>query len=210
MRAWQADAKGIIQAWYPGMEGGNALAAILFGEVNPSGKLPMSFPVKLEDSPAHALSELPTPDNMLIDHKEGVFVGYRYFDTYEVAPAFAFGHGLSYTTFEYSDLAVAKTKEGITVSLSLKNTGEQDGAEVVQVYVKDEEAALRRPEKELKEFQRVALKAGESAEVTFDLPTTALQYYDEQKGGWVLEPGAFTIMVGSSAADIRVQKSVDW
>jgi beta-glucosidase len=209
MRKWQGDAKAIIQAWYPGMEGGNALADLLFGKVNPSGKLPMTFPVKLADSPAHKLS----PGDfgaMQQNYQEGIFVGYRYFDTYEAAPAFAFGHGLSYTTFAYSDLKVEKMNEQLKVSFKVKNTGDRTGAEVVQVYVKDNEASLKRPNKELKAFQKVQLGVGVSEKITFTLGKDALSYYDDQQGKWTLEPGTFTIMVGSSSRDIRVEEMVEW
>lgn len=207
MRDWGSKAKSIIQSWYPGMEGGNSLASILFGEVNPSGKLPMTFPVKLEDSPAHSLSAYPD-ENLLVDHKEDIFVGYRYFDTYEVTPAYAFGHGLSYTTFEYKYLKVDKKGDRVKLSLSLTNTGSRDGAEVVQVYVTDEASALNRPEKELKAFEKVALNTGESKTVEFNLGPDAFRYYDDQQGKWVLEPGKFSIAVGSSSRDIRVNGEV--
>lgn len=203
MGSWGNKAKGIVQAWYPGMEGGNALADILFGKVNPSGKLPMTFPVKLEDSPAHSLAKYPD-ENLVIDHKEDIFVGYRYFDTYDVAPAYAFGHGLSYTSFEYKDLKLDKNGEQVNVSLTITNAGDQKGAEVVQVYVGDDESTLRRPEKELKAFQKVALEAGASATVTLELNADAFKYYNDTKGAWVLEPGGFTIGVGSSSRDIRL------
>ena len=157
MQSWESNAKSIIQAWYPGMEGGNALADILFGAVNPSGKLPMTFPVKLEDSPAHSLAQYPD-ENLLIEHKEDIYVGYRYFDTYKVTPAFAFGHGLSYTTFKYDNLSAEKKEGTVTVTLDVSNTGEMDGSEVIQVYVHDHESNLERPEKELKGFEKVALK----------------------------------------------------
>jgi beta-glucosidase len=208
MRAWEPAAKAIVQAWYGGMEGGNALAAVLFGEVNPSGKLPMTFPEKLEDSPAHALASYPN-ENLLIDHTEGLYVGYRYFDTYDVEPAFAFGHGLSYTTFEYSDLTVSKADSGVEVRLRVTNTGSLAGAEVVQVYVSDDESSLPRPAKELKAFDRVELAPGESTELTLLLGEDAFSFYDPGRGGWVLEPGRFTIQVGSSSRDIRLQGEVE-
>ncbi len=208
MRAWTGDAAAIIQAWYGGMEGGNALAAVLFGDVNPSGKLPMTFPAKLEDSPAHALASYPD-ENLLIDHKEGLYVGYRYFDSHDVEPAFAFGHGLSYTTFEYSDLSVTAGDAGVEVGLRLTNTGPVAGSEVVQVYVSDEASSLPRPARELKAFDRVELAPGESAELTFVLDDDAFSYYDPAKPGWVLEPGKFTIHAGSSSRDLRVSGQVD-
>ena len=208
--AWAGRAKGIVEAWYPGMEGGNALAHILVGDVNPSGKLPFTFPVKLEDSPAHKLGEYPsTPGNPLKQtYKDDIFVGYRYFDTYKVAPQFAFGHGLSYTSFKYSALAVTPGQQSATVKLSVTNTGKVAGAEVVQVYVHDEQAAVKRPEKELKGFQKVFLKPGETKTVTLTLDQNAFQYYDEVKKQWVLEPGKFDVLVGASSRDIRLTSSL--
>ena len=208
MRAWQPEARAIVQAWYGGMEGGAALAAVLFGEVNPSGKLPMTFPAKLEDSPAHALASYPD-ENLLIEHTEGLYVGYRYFDSYDVEPAFAFGHGLSYTSFEYSDLTVTREDEGVEVRLRLTNTGPVPGAEVVQVYVSDDESSLPRPAKELKDFDKVELEPGGSTELVFTLVDDAFSYYDPGKPGWVLGPGVFTVQVGSSSRDIRVRGQIE-
>jgi len=209
MRAWKDDAKAIVQAWYAGMEGGNALASILFGEVNPSGKLPMTFPEKLEDSPAHSIARYPD-ENLLIDHKDDIYVGYRYFDTFQVEPAFAFGHGLSYTSFEYRDLSIDQEDDVVKVSLRVSNTGQVAGADVVQVYVKDEEASLKRPDKELKAFQKVLLEPGASATVTMQLDEAAFSYYDDASKAWVLEPGKFTILAGSSSRDIRLSGEVEW
>ncbi len=209
MRAWSKDAKAIVQAWYAGMEGGNALASVLFGETNPSGKLPMTFPAKLEDSPAHALAKYPD-ESLVIDHKEDIFVGYRYFDTYKVEPAFAFGHGLSYTTFEYKDLKVDKKDNVVTLSLEVINTGQRKGAEVVQVYVKDEESSLKRPEKELKAFKKVFLEAGDSTTIKIELKEDAFSYYDDTQKKWVLESGKYTIEVGSSSRDIRLIGEVEF
>jgi beta-glucosidase len=203
--AWAGQAKAIVEAWYPGMEGGNALAHILYGDVNPSGKLPVTFPVKLEDSPAMKLGEYPsTAGNPLKQtYKDDIYVGYRYYDTYKVAPQFAFGHGLSYTTFEYGKLAVKPAAQHATVTLTVRNTGKMAGAEVVQLYVKDLKAAVKRPEKELKGFEKVFLKPGETKTVTMQLPADAFKYYDEAKKQWVLEPGQFEVLVGSSSRDIR-------
>ena len=208
--AWASQAKGIVEAWYPGMEGGNALAHVLFGDVNPSGKLPFTFPVKLEDSPAHKLGEYPsTPgDPLKQTYKDDIFVGYRYFDTYKVAPQFAFGHGLSYTSFTYSGLSVTPGAQSATVKLRVTNAGRVAGAEVVQLYVHDEQAAVKRPDKELKGFQKVFLKPGETKAVTLTLDANAFQYYDEGKKQWVLEPGKFEVLVGSSSRDIRLTGSV--
>ncbi|MEM9820814.1 MAG: glycoside hydrolase family 3 C-terminal domain-containing protein [Bacteroidota bacterium] len=209
MRAWETKVKGIIQAGYPGMETGNALAGVLFGEVNPSGKLPMTFPKKLEDSPAHSIAQYPD-ENLIIDHKEGIFVGYLYFDKYEVEPAFAFGHGLSYTTFDYSDLSVEKQGKKAIVKMKLTNSGEREGKEVVQLYVKDVESALERPNHELKSFQKVNLQPGESKVLTFELGEDAFSYYHDGKKAWELEAGKFELLLGSSSRDIRLTGGVTW
>lgn len=209
MQAWEANTNAIVQAWYAGMEGGNALADILFGNVNPSGKLPMTFPVRLEDSGAHALASYPD-ENLVIDKTDGVYVGYRYFDSYDVEPAFAFGHGLSYTSFDYSDLSVAKNGDAVSVNLTVTNTGDRSGAEVVQVYVHDQEASVDRPDQELKAFDKVFLDPGESTSVRFELDETAFSFFSEEQMAWVAEPGTFTIRVGSSSRDIRVSGDIDW
>jgi beta-glucosidase len=209
MSAWHQRSRAIIQAWYPGMEGGNALADILFGNVNPSGKLPMTFPVKLKDSPAHALGDYPGT-NGVVQYKEGLLVGYRYFDTKKVEPLFPFGHGLSYTTFTIENLSVAKEGNSALVKCTLKNIGKVAGAEVVQVYVKDDASSLPRPEKELKAFQKVSLNAGESREVTLQLTEDAFKYYDDTKKQWVLEPGKFTIFVGNSSRNTPVKTEVSF
>ena len=207
---WVSQAKALVEAWYPGMEGGNALANLLFGDVNFSGKLPLTFPVKLEDSPTAVLGEYPSSPGqpLKVVYKDDVFVGYRYYDTYKVAPQFAFGHGLSYTTFKYEALTVTPGKQSATVTLKLTNSGPVAGAEVVQVYVKDEQAAVKRPEKELKGFEKVFLKPGESKTVTLTLDAGAFQYYSEAKKQWVLEPGKFDVLVGSSSRDIRLTGSL--
>ncbi len=207
MNLWVNQAKGIIQAWYPGMEGGNALANIISGKINPSGKLPMTFPKKLEDCPAHKLGEFPGK-NDVVNYFDDIFVGYRYYDTYKVAPQFSFGHGLSYTSFEYSDLKLVADGKNVKVSFSVKNTGKKEGAEVTQVYVNDVEASVKRPEKELKGFSKVFLAVGESKKVEMVLNESAFSFYDETKKSWVMEPGEFKIMVGSSSSDIRQTKSI--
>ncbi|RNI29660.1 glycosyl hydrolase [Rufibacter immobilis] len=209
MTPWINQTKAVVQAWYPGMEGGTALAKVLFGEINPSGKLPVSFPKRLQDSPAHALGQYPgDKDTIRLEYREDIFVGYRYFDTYKVAPLFSFGHGLSYTSFGYSNLDVRQDGDAVQVRLQVQNTGRLAGAEVVQVYVNDEQASVKRPEKELKGFQKVFLRPNESKTVTLTLPKDAFQFYDEAKRQWVLEPGKFQILVGSSSRDIREQAEV--
>jgi beta-glucosidase len=208
IREWIDQSKAIIEGWYPGMEGGNALAKIIFGEVNPSDKLPMTFPKKLDDSPAHKLGEFPGV-NGTVHYNEGVFVGYRYFDTYKVEPQFAFGHGLSYTTFEYNKLQVQKgAGKQATVTLTVKNTGNVAGAEVVQIYMKEERPIVERPDKELKAFQKVFLKPGESKEIVVRLSRDAFSYYDDKKHDWVADAGKYIILAGSSSREIRATKSV--
>lgn len=202
VRQWVDKAGSIVEMWYAGMEGGNALANILFGVVNPSGKLPMTFPMKLEDSPAHKFGDFPGVNNVA-HYKEDIFIGYRYFDTYKVAPQFAFGHGLSYTSFAYSGMKATVDGDKVTATLSVKNTGTREGAEVVQIYVKQEKASVKRPEKELKAFKKIILKAGESSAISFELNADAFQYFDEKKNAWIVEPGVFDIIAGSSSQDIR-------
>jgi beta-glucosidase len=204
MTEWIGRTKAVVQAWYPGMEGGNVLAKVLFGQVNPSGKLPMSFPKKLEDVPAHKLGQYPG-DSVKVVYNDDIYVGYRYYDTYKVDPLFAFGHGLSYTTFAYSNLKVQATGKKAVVSFTVKNTGNREGAEVAQVYVNQPNSTLPRPEKELKAFQKINLKPGEQKTITLTLNEDAFQYYNDVLFKWVLEPGLFNILVGSSAANIHLR-----
>ncbi|HEY0068271.1 MAG TPA: glycoside hydrolase family 3 C-terminal domain-containing protein [Flavisolibacter sp.] len=207
MQQWVGDAKAIVQAWYPGMEGGNALARILFGQVNPSGKLPMTFPKKLEDVGAHALGQYPG-DSVNVYYYDDIYVGYRYFDTWKVEPQFAFGHGLSYTSFAYSNLKVQPAGKKATVSFTIKNTGSREGAEVAQVYIRQEKSTLPRPDKELKAFRKISLKPGEQRTITLTLNEDAFQYYSDVQNKWVLEPGNFEVLIGSSSRDIRLNGKV--
>lgn len=208
---WVKDVPSIVQDWYIGSEAGTALASILMGDVNPSGKLPFTFPVKLEDNSAHALGEYVSKksENVIdVKYNESIFVGYRWADKQKkVKPLFAFGHGLSYTTFEYGKVAIDKKEmtkdEMLTVTVSVTNTGKRDGAEVVQLYISDLKSSLPRPIKELKGFKKVFLKAGETKTVTFEIEKEALQYYNDIKQEWVVEPGKFEAIVAASAADIR-------
>jgi beta-glucosidase len=202
MTAWESSVKGILQAWYPGMDGGNALAGILFGTVNPSGKLPMTFPRKLEDVPAHKLGQYPG-DSVNVYYNDDIYVGYRYYDTYKVDPLYPFGHGLSYTSFQYENLQVRNTPDGATATFTIKNTGKVAGAEVAQVYVRPNKSLLPRPEKELKGFEKVYLKPGEQKTVTITLKGDAFQYYNDIEQKWVKEPGTYDILVGSSSRLIR-------
>ena len=202
---------GLLWAWYNGMEGGNALADVLLGKINPSGKMPFSLPVCLDQSNAHALGEFPGR-NRQVDYFDDIFVGYRWFDTYNIAPLYPFGHGLSYTQFEYSKARVDKEEwsldEKLRLSMVLSNTGRRDGAEVVQLYVSDPESELPRPLKELKAFQKVFLKAGESRELVFELPLGSLAYYNDIKQEWLLEPGLINCLLGSSSGDLRQQINI--
>ena len=204
MRRWIGQVPAVLEAWYPGMEGGNAIANLLFGDVNPSGKLPMTFPMKLEDNPSYG--NYPGADG-IVRYIEGIFVGYRYYDTKNVEPLFPFGHGLSYTTFEYGDLKIdGKIDNGLKINVSLKitNTGKREGAEVAQLYVRDIESSLVRPVKELKAFKKVSLKPGEKQDITFTLGERDLAFYDPGRGRWIAEPGEFEILVGSGSRDIRL------
>jgi beta-glucosidase len=208
MDPWVDQVPAIVQAWYPGMEGGNAIAAVLFGDVNPSGKLPCTFPKKLDDSPAHALGAYPGVDG--VEHyDEGLLVGYRWFDTKDIEPLFPFGHGLSYTQFAYSALTLTSRANDsdpfVTVMANIENTGKRDGSEVVQVYIHPNHSSVSRPDKELKGFQKVNVRAGRTQGVSIPLDRSAFAFYDPEKGGWVAEKGEYTILVGSSSRDIRLK-----
>lgn len=208
---WVKEVPAIVQDWYLGSEAGSALAAVLMGDVNPSGKLPFTFPVKLEDNSAHALGEYTGKrSNEVIDIKynESIFVGYRWADKQKkVKPLFPFGHGLSYTTFEYGKpTADAKTMQAdgkLTVKVTVKNTGDREGQEVVQLYIADKKSSLPRPVKELKGFQKIKLAPGESKEVSFTIEKDALSYFDDAQHKWVAEPGKFEAIIAASAADIK-------
>ncbi|RYY39390.1 MAG: glycosyl hydrolase [Chitinophagaceae bacterium] len=208
MTRWVDNTPAIVQAWYPGMEGGTALARILFGEVNPSGKLPMTFPKTLEEAPAHKLGEYPGKDG-IVNYNDDIYVGYRYFDTWKVAPQFAFGHGLSYTSFRYSNIKAAVKGKSATVTFTISNTGKVAGAEVAQLYVHQQKAALPRPERELKGFQKVWLQPGESKTVTIKLGEDAFQYYNDVLSKWVLEGGAYDVLVGGSSRSLPLSTRIN-
>ena len=205
MDSWLDKVPALLQAWYPGMEGGNALARVLFGDVNPSGKLPATFPKRLEDSPAHALGAYPGT-NGTVTYTEGLFVGYRWFDAKNIKPLFPFGFGLSYTTFKYSNLQIANGIDGtVTAQFEIENTGSRAGAEVAQLYVHPEKPGVMRPEKELKGFKKVFLKPGEKQTLTIPLTQGAFAYFDPDKMGWIAEKGDFKILVGGSSRDLALQ-----
>ena len=222
----------IVQGWWNGLEGGTALAEVLFGDIAPSGKLPFTFPKKLEDSPAYALgnfgqnasedlftlmyrldatgytreqiqeyiANLPAPES---HYTEGIFVGYRWFETKNVPVMYAFGHGLSYVDFEYGPLACRQKKDKFMVTFNLKNAGDMEADEVVQLYVRRKDSKVERPLKELEAFDRIALKAGETKKVTLEFPASELAHWDTDTNDWVLEPGKIEILVGSASDDIR-------
>ncbi|MGA2853261.1 MAG: glycoside hydrolase family 3 C-terminal domain-containing protein [Verrucomicrobiota bacterium] len=206
--SWLGQVPAVLQAHYSGMEGGHALARILFGEVNPSGKLTVTYQKRLADSPAHALGTYPGTNGTLF-YKEGLLVGYRWFDAKKIEPEFPFGFGLSYTTFEYSNLKLIPadgTNEIVTAQFEIKNTGKVAGAEVAQLYVHEENPSLMRPEKELKGFKKVFLQPGETQTVSIPLDLRALAYFDPAKAGWVAEAGDYQIQIGSSSRDLRLKE----
>jgi len=205
---WVKDVPAIVQTWYLGSEGGNAIANVLTGAVNPSGKLPFSFPKKLEDNAAHSFGRISYPgDSINENYKEDILVGYRWFDTKKITPQFAFGHGLSYTTFEYGKITTARNtysqEETIKVSFTLKNTGKVDGAEAVQVYASQSKASVVRPAKELKAFKKVFLKAGETQTVELDVKVKDLAFYNDRTMQWTVEPGEFVLRNAASSVDVK-------
>jgi beta-glucosidase len=198
---WLEKVPALLEAWYPGMEGGNALARVLFGDVNPSGKLPATFPRKLEDSPAHALGNYPGT-NGTVTYAEGLLVGYRWFITKDIRPQFPFGYGLSYTTFEYSDLKLVPGESGVTAEFDLKNTGSVAGAEVAQLYVHPGAPSVARSAIELKGFKKIFLKPGESAHISIPLDKKSFAFYDPAQKCWVAEKGGYQIQVGRASRKI--------
>lgn len=208
---WVKKVPAILQAWYLGSEAGPAIAAVVTGDVNPSGKLPFTFPAALNEVGAHQLGDYPGTPRVggIVDevYQESLFVGYRWTDKQKLTPLFPFGHGLSYTTFEYGkptlDKTVLTAGETLTVTVAVTNTGNRRGAEVVQCYVSDLKSSLPRPVKELKGFRKVSLEPGETREVSFTIGKEALSFFDDARHAWVAEPGKFEIRIAASAADIR-------
>ena len=228
----------IVQAWWNGTEGGTALAEVLFGDIAPSGKLPFTFPVKLEDSPAFALGNFPgnaaggdlftlmfRPDVMAMSqaerqklieslpkpeslYTEGSLVGYRWYDTKEIKPMYAFGHGLSYSSFKYGPISAKSGKNSVTVSFDLTNTGDMDADEVAQLYVHRMDSAVEWPAKELKAFKRVSLKAGQTAKVSMEIAFDDLRYWDIETSQWTLEHGTLELLLGSASDDIRERTEI--
>ena len=201
----------IVWSWFNGSEGGHALADVLTGKVNPSGKLPFTFPVELDESPAHYLHTFPG-DSLTAIYKEGILVGYRWYDTKNITPLYPFGYGLSYTNFTFSpahtDKKDYKSDETITVTTKVKNTGKIDGKETVQIYIGKVGSAVERAEKELKAFKKVLIPAGKEVTVTLSIPVKNLAYYNEQNKKWVVEPGKYKVMVGASSRDIKSTETI--
>lgn len=209
---WIKEVPAVVQAWYLGSEAGSAIASVLMGDVNPSGKLPFTFPAKLQDVPAHQLGEYPgtKQEGKIFDEKynESIFVGYRWTDKQKkVKPLFPFGHGLSYTTFAYgkptADKKTMSADDTITFTVNVKNTGTREGQEVVQLYISDLKSSLPRPIKELKGFSKVKLAPGEEKAVSITVGKDALSFFDDAKHQWVAEPGRFEAVIAASAADIK-------
>ena len=221
---WKDKVPAIVQGWFLGSEAGEALAAVLCGDVSPSGKLPFTWPASLKDVGAHALSTYPgtwrkpggkQTDGNIIDeeYKEGIYVGYRWADKHNTHPLFAFGHGLSYTSFNISNLRLSNLKitpsDSLTVTVTVKNTGKRAGAEVVQLYIHDDKASIDRPYKELKGFRKVFLRPGESRDVAITIGRDALSFYDEAAHQWKAEPGAFTVLVGNASDNLKLKKQFE-
>ena len=214
---WKGEVNAIVQGWFLGSEAGNALADVLIGVANPSGKLPFTWTKTLNDVGAHALNTYPGTwregkDIIDEEYAEGVFVGYRWTDKKKITPEFAFGHGLSYTTFELSSLRASGDLNGekgtMTFTVNVKNTGSREGAEVVQLYVHDDKASVERPYKELKGFAKVSLKPGESKDVEISIDRRALSFWDETTNGWKVEPGKFTILVGNASDNLTLKTNI--
>ena len=228
LEPWADKVPAILAAWYAGQSTGDAIADVLTGKVNPGAKLTCTFGKRLEDYACHALNLWPPrlildkdpgapgfkPEERkatyayAADYKEGVFMGYRWFDEKKIEPRFAFGHGLSYTTFSYSGFKLERSGDAIRVVCTVKNTGGREGAEVVQVYIAPPKSSVPRPPRELKGFAKVKLKAGESRQVRIALRPSALAYYDEKSGKWTADPGEYGILVGASSRDIRLQGKI--
>lgn len=212
MAALDICAPSILWGWYNGMEGGNALADVITGKVNPSGKMPFTTPVTLEQSPDVALGNFPGRD-LKVKYEEDILVGYRWYDTKQLPVVYPFGYGLSYTDFSFGNLSTDKKTYGqgetIKASFTLTNTGKRDGAEVAQLYVSDPECSVMRPVKELKGFQKVFLKAGESKQVEIDIPVSSLAFYSEAQKQFVVEPGTFVLHLATSAENIKSDMSIE-
>ncbi|MDR3626075.1 MAG: fibronectin type III-like domain-contianing protein, partial [Ignavibacteriaceae bacterium] len=210
MDSWNDKVEGILETWFAGSEIGNAVADVITGKFNPSGKLPMTFPKRWEDCSAYGIYK--TQDSV-IEYSDGIFVGYRHFDAKNIEPQYPFGYGLSYTKFEYKDLKVKETAEkgqvNFKVTFDLKNSGKLNGTEVAQIYVSAVDSKIERAPKELKAFKRVELKTGETKKVEITIDKNAFSYYSTAKQEWVTDPGKYEVLVGSSSRDIKLKKVVE-
>ena len=208
---WVDEVPTILETWLGGQAGAGAIADVLFGVVNPSGKLAETFPVRLEDTPAFL--NFPDEDGEVI-YGERMFVGYRYYDKRKIAPLFPFGHGLSYTQFSYDNLQLSANdltdRDQLQVTLSVTNSGQRTGKEVVQLYVVDKESSHKRPPQELKGFDKIKLAPGESKQVTFNLSSRDFSYYSKLYDRWIAESGEFEILVGASSRDIRLRGALNF
>jgi beta-glucosidase len=207
---WVSVVPAVLDSWFGGQETGHGLADVLFGDVNPSAKLPFTFINEWKDSPAYGNY----PGNELhVKYAEGIYVGYRYYDKHNIAPQYPFGYGLSYTAFNYSDLKITSSTissgQQVEVSMKLTNSGARAGAEVVELYVHDGHSSVDRPVNELKGFERVTLAPGESKTISFSLDKSALSFYSTAKHDWVAEPGQFEVLLGASSRDIRLKGAFD-
>jgi len=203
---WLDEVAAVVEAYYPGQEGGNAIARVIFGDVNPSGKLPETFPKRLQDNPSYGFFP---GQKRCVSYKEGIYVGYRHYDTRGIEPLFPFGHGLSYTEFEYSNLRIEQNRDGsVRVTLDVKNVGKSAGAEVVQLYVRDIEASVDRPDKELKAFVKIALLPGQIKQAELFLKRDAFAFFSPVQKSWIIEPGEFELLIGSSSRDIRLKDKI--
>jgi beta-glucosidase len=226
MADWSGKARGIIYALYGGQTGNRALAEVISGKVNPSGKLPMTIEREFKDSPAFGY--VPEGESLYtgwndaqekvhpvndVHYNEGVFVGYRWYEKKNIVPLYPFGHGLSFTAFEYNGLKISKEKfhqtDKVTVTFTVKNIGKKQGFETTQLYVQDIESSVPRPLKELKGFKKVSLKPGESKNVTLKLRKADFSFWNPETRGWFVEKGKFVIHVGSSSSDIRLRKEIE-
>ena len=214
MSRWHDKVSAVLMGWYPGQEGGLAIARMLAGEISPSGRLPISIEARPEDNPTYDNYYVEKPmtkrghSTLNVTYGEGIFVGYRGYEKKGVSPLYPFGHGLTYTSFEYSDLMVSRNGDGVDVTLTVTNTGNFDAAEVVQIYVGEDNPCVARPAKELKGYDKVFIPKGESAVVTVRLPRSAFAFYDVDIHDWRINPGSFTIMVGASSQDIKLKEHI--
>jgi beta-glucosidase len=210
MAGWVDHVPALLEAWYPGQEGGTAVAQLLFGDFDPSGRLPISIERRWEDNPTHD-SYYPKAGSKKVEYTEGVFLGYRHYDKSSVKPLFPFGHGLSYTSFAYKNLTISppSTNQEVSVAFDVTNTGTRAGADVAEVFVGDQHAPVPRPIKELKGFAKVNLNPGETKNITVRLDQRAFSYYDVKTHTWMVAPGDFDVFVARSAADVKLTGKVN-